>query len=105
MLKRWQPKIRLRFLFLATFVLAALLPAALLAIWVINGTTERELDSTANKQIALARTFALSLDRYAADRLLIFDQYADAYVRNSANQPGLSLAAKSDFLYFVLRFN
>lgn len=104
MLKRWQPKIRLRFLFLATFVLAALLPAALLAIWVINGTTERELDSTANKQIALARTFALSLDRYAADRLLIFDQYADAYVRNSANQPGLSLAAKSDFLYFVFLY-
>jgi hypothetical protein len=53
MLKRWQPKIRLRFLFLATFVLAALLPAALLAIWVINGTTERELDSTANKHVRL----------------------------------------------------
>lgn len=32
MLKRWQPKIRLRFLFLLTFMLAAVLPAAFLAI-------------------------------------------------------------------------
>jgi hypothetical protein len=104
MLKRWQPKIRLRFLFLLTFMLAAVLPAAFLAIWVIDRTTTAELESTARKQIALANTFALSLDRYVEGRILIFEQCANAYMSGTTSSSGLVLGEKLDFLYFSVLY-
>ncbi len=97
----WKPKIRLRFLFMLTFVLAALLPAAFLAVWVFNRTTEHEFANTAAKQIALARTFAMSLDRYAADRLLIFEQCAESYLQGAITNSEQALARKSDFVLFA----
>ena len=94
--------IRLRFLFLASFGLVALLPVAFLAIWVISRTAQHEVDNSASKQVSLATTFAMALDRYAVDRMLIFDQCAKAFVNSFSNPAAFELAAKSDFQYFAV---
>ena len=93
--------IRLRVLFLLTFALSALLPAAFLAVWTIGSQVERELENTQHKQIALAKTFALALDRYAEDRLSIFQQCAQAYFNDNISSTGLTIARKYGFLYFI----
>jgi signal transduction histidine kinase len=93
--------IRLRALFLLTFALCALLPAAFLAVWTIGSQVEHELENTQNKQIALAKTFALALDRYAKDRLSIFQECADAYFHDNISSTGLTIAQKYGFVYFV----
>ena len=93
--------VRLRTLFLLTFAFSALLPAAFLAVWTIGSHIEHELENTKRKQIALAKTFALALDRYAEDRMSIFQQCAAAYFDNSMSSTGLTIAQKYGFLYFV----
>ncbi len=60
-----QTSSRMRAIFLATFVLVAVLPASLLSVWIISTTTGREFEDTAQKQIQLSKVFAQSLDQYA----------------------------------------
>ncbi len=98
----WHANIRLRLLCLITFTLSALLPAAFLAVWIIRSQAENALQNTSNKQIALARTFALALDRYAEDRRAIFQQWADAFFQGNSNLASLDLAEKSGFLYLIV---
>ena len=93
--------LRIRTLFILTFVASALLPAAFLAFWVINSQTNREIETTRHKQIALARTLALALDHFAGDRMTVFRQCADAYFNHSMSEAGILMAQKSNFLYFV----
>lgn len=101
MRKRETKTIRLRALFLLTFALSALLPAAFLAVWTINSQVEHELQNTKKKQVALAVTFALALDRYSEDRLSIFQECAEIYFSDSITSAGLAIAQKYGFLYFV----
>ena len=74
-----QTSSRMRAIFLATFVLVAVLPASLLSVWIISTTTGREFEDTAQKQIQLSKVFAQSLDQYAQNLRSIFIYCVELY--------------------------
>lgn len=94
--------VRLRSLLLFAFALCALVPAAMLALWVFHSQMESERDNTRAKQIALARTFALALEHFADDRLALFSEVAAAYFSHDADSLRLSARQESKFAYFAV---
>jgi signal transduction histidine kinase len=102
MLRTWQPRINLRFLFLLTFALVAMLPAALLAIWIIHSTASREFENTSSKQEMLASTFVIGLDEYARNAAMIYEDTSDLFTAVSVPEKAISLSRSAGFRYFLV---
>ena len=73
---RCVPTLRLRYLFVATFALVAVLPAAALTGWVANQALSQEKRTTGAKQRHLAQVVAFGLERYANDARAAFEHMA-----------------------------
>ncbi len=98
----WRPRLRLRYLFLATFTLVAVLPAATLTLWVSMQALTREKASTGAKQQHLAQVVALGLDRYARDICATFEHMASLDFGERDSQAVFRLAQNLRFRYIAL---
>jgi signal transduction histidine kinase len=101
----WRPRLRLRYLFLATFTLVAVLPAAALTGWVSMQALTREKASTGAKQQHLAQVIALGLDRYARDVCATFEHMASLDFGARDGQAVFRLAQNLRFRYIALISN
>jgi signal transduction histidine kinase len=98
----WRPKLRLRYLFLATFTLVAVLPAVALTLWVSMQALHREKISTGSKQHHLAQLIALGLDRYTRDVRATFEHMASLDFGARDSEAVFRLAQNLRFRYLAL---
>jgi len=101
-LMRRVQKLRLRYLFLATFTLVAVLPAAALTGWVAVQSLSQEKRTTGAKQRHLAQVVAFGLERYASDVRAAFAHMASLEESVFDQRATFRLARNLGFRYIVL---
>ncbi|MCA8927512.1 MAG: HAMP domain-containing protein [Alphaproteobacteria bacterium] len=94
--------LRLRYLFLATFALVAVLPAAALTGWVANQALSQEKASAGVKERHLAEVVAFGLDRYANDVRAVFEHMASLEDAGHEQRAVFRLARSLGFRYIAL---
>ena len=98
----WRPRLRLRYLFLATFTLVAVLPAVALTLWMSMQALNREKTSTGSKQYQLAQLISLGLDRYTRDVRATFEHMASLDFGARDSEAVFRLAQNLRFRYMAL---
>lgn len=99
---KWFRRLRLRYLFLATFALVAVLPAATLTGWVVFQALSQEKQSSGAKQQHLAKVVAFGLDRYANDARAAFEHMASLDYGRLDRRATFRLARNLGFRYVIL---
>ncbi len=98
----WRTRLRLRYLFLATFTLVTVLPAIALTVWVSMQALTREKQLTGEKQQHLAQIVAFGLDRYANDVRAAFEHMATLNSQTLDNFAIFRFARNLRFRYIAL---
>ena len=95
-------QLRLRYLFLVTFTLVAVLPAVTLTAWVVDHALTQERQSSGAKQQHLAGVVAFGLDRYANDVRAAFEHMASLDYGTFDKRATMRLARNLGFRYALL---
>ncbi len=93
---------RLRWVLTAAFVVVALLPVGLLAVWVQQTAYNRELQEVRERHLLIARNLTAALERFARDVTAGFQLYcATRESDGEESEPILALHRKLGFRYFA----